>query len=65
VVRAHKGPVKYKKRVLGAKCMVLETGAATLADWRAKLDGDQSCLAGALQNFLLAYRGEGIARSKM
>ncbi len=38
--------------------MVLETGPATLADWRAKLDGDRSCLAGALQNFLLAYKVE-------
>ena len=38
--------------------MVLETGPATLADWRAKLDGDRSCLAGALQNFLMAYKVE-------
>jgi len=38
--------------------MVLETGPATLADWRAKLDGDRSCLAGALQSFLLAYKVE-------
>ncbi len=38
--------------------MVLETGPATLADWRAKLDGDRSCLAGALQNFPQAYKVE-------